>query len=284
MQEHIFKSPVKASDPLWWASETADTGPGPELIQARRSDNAVEAIQFDGSGLSIITDGGNKEKPGTQYACLDEASCLDWIRTNRPGAVLLSGQTVKAMHMCLDGTKEIINLECSVSAIEQLFGTSSLLSGDMDEYGQFFICDAAGNQTNTPITTFVRDASGNPILAIHGEFILIRALRDEESGMLSPMDLTDEVLAAVDGQDGSADGPAAYDPDFWTESRNMTVGSLKKYLSQLPDDAIVHCCGTSQCWLHYAPETKALSLDCESLSDLPEYEGREPARPEGSGE
>lgn len=282
--EHVFKSPVKPGDPLWWASETADDGPGPSLIQARRSDGAVEAVLFDGDGLSVVTDSGNKETPGTQYACLDETSCLDWIKKNRPGAVLLSGQTVKAVHMCLDGTKEMIELECTISAIEQLFSTSSLLSGTMDEYGQFFICDAAANQTNTPITTFVRDTAGNPVLAIHGEFIRIRALSDEKSGMLSPVDLTDEVLAAMEEQDGNAPSAAAYDPDFWTEAYGMTAGALKRYLDRLPENAVVHCCGTAQCWLHYAPATETLSMDCESLSELPEYEGRTPAFLEGNGE
>lgn len=282
--EHVFKSPVKPGDPLWWASETADDGPGPSLIQARRSDGAVEAVLFDGDGLSVVTDSGNKETPGTQYACLDETSCLDWIKKNRPGSVLLSGQTVKAVHMRPDGTKAVISLECSISAIEQLFSTSSLLSGTMDEHGQFFICDAAGNQTNTPFTTFIRDTYGNPVLAIHGEFILVRASWDDAADMLAPADLTDEVIDSVEGQDGTPGGVQAYDPDFWTEARAMTAGAMKQYLNRLPDDTVIHCCGTAQCWLHYAPATRSLSIDCESLSELPEYEGREPARLEGDGE
>lgn len=283
-EEHVFKSPVKPGDPLWWASETATDGPGPSLVQARRADNSVEAVLFDKDGLALVTDGGNREQVDTQYACLTEASCLKWIKSNMLDAVLLSGQTVKAMHVDIDGTKEIIDLECTVSAIEALFSSSSLMAGEMDGEGQFFICDTAGNQNNTTVTTFVRDRSGNPVSAIYGAFILMRAVKDEAESMLVPADLTGEVIQAVEETEAGSNGAAAYDPDFWSDACNVTVRSLKKYLERLPENTVVHCCGTSQCWLHYAPETNALSIDCESLSELPEYDGREPASLEGAGE
>lgn len=71
---------------------------------------------------------------------------------------------------------------------------------------------------------------------------------------------------------------ADFDPSFWTEAEDMTVGALREFLSKFPDDATVHCCGAGTTYWHYAPETKALSVDCEDLAELPEYAGRSPSK------
>ena len=66
--------------------------------------------------------------------------------------------------------------------------------------------------------------------------------------------------------DPKPSGAYRYDPDFWAASNHMTMGMLRRYLDRIPDDAILHCCGTNEIYLHYCPGTDALS----------EYEARSP--------
>ena len=40
----------------------------------------------------------------------------------------------------------------------------------------------------------------------------------------------------------------------------------------IPHDAILHVCGSSQIYLHFSVDRKVFSLDDCALSDLPEYE------------
>ena len=39
----------------------------------------------------------------------------------------------------------------------------------------------------------------------------------------------------------------------------------------IPPDAILHVCGSSQIYLHFSADKKVFSLDDGALSDLPEY-------------
>lgn len=74
----------------------------------------------------------------------------------------------------------------------------------------------------------------------------------------------------------------AYDPDAWTRADRLTAGALKEFLGRFPDDARVCCCGAGTVFLHWCPGTSTLSVDCEGLDELPEYDGRSPARLEGA--
>lgn len=63
-----------------------------------------------------------------------------------------------------------------------------------------------------------------------------------------------------------------YNPQFWKRAENVTVGKFCDYMSKhIPSDAILHVCGAEQIYLHLATDGNALSLDYDSLSDLPEY-------------
>lgn len=44
-------------------------------------------------------------------------------------------------------------------------------------------------------------------------------------------------------------------------------------MQQIPRDAVFYVCGNSSINLHFSPEGNIFSIDCDSLSDLPEYEG-----------
>ena len=165
---------VKPGDRLWWASDTAAAGPGPSLVQARMDDDPIEAVQFDGQDVLVVSDRGRPEKIGEQYSCTDEASCIEWIKRNMPDAVLLKGQTVKAVHLDNCGNKNLIDLTCTVSEIERIFSSSSLASDSPDNEGTFAIYHEGANAENSQITTFLHDCMGNPVQAIYGEMLLVR--------------------------------------------------------------------------------------------------------------
>lgn len=75
-----------------------------------------------------------------------------------------------------------------------------------------------------------------------------------------------------------------YNPKFWKHGENITIGQFCDYVKgHIPPDAIFHVCGDSQVYLHFSPEGNAFFLDCDSLSDLPEYEDCE-VREFGTGE
>lgn len=64
-----------------------------------------------------------------------------------------------------------------------------------------------------------------------------------------------------------------YDVNYWKHGMNITVGQFCDYVKKnIPSDAIFHVCGDSQVYLHFSPEGNTLSVDHDSLSDLPEYE------------
>lgn len=281
MPEHIFKSPVAPGDPLWWASATGEAGSGPALVQACRSGKSVESVMFDGERVYAVTDGGNPDELGTRYACVDEASCLAWIRANMPASVLMDGRVIKAVHVTSAGETELIDLECTVNAVENLFGSSNLATDAPDATGTFAIYRKDAGPENSFATTFLRDARGNPVRALHGELILLSAApaaQAEYAGLLLPSGPSEQVLSAVPADGTGQDaGPAPYDPSMWSSAEGLSVAGLKEFLGKIPDDAVVCCCGTDQVFFHWCPGTKSLNIDCEALADLPEYEGHEPA-------
>ena len=65
-----------------------------------------------------------------------------------------------------------------------------------------------------------------------------------------------------------------YDPKYWKHGNNITVEQFCRYvMQQIPRDAVFYVCGNSSINLHFSPEGNIFSIDCDSLSDLPEYEG-----------
>lgn len=280
MPEHIFRSPVAPGDPLWRASSAGDAGSGPALVQACRSRKPVEAVMFSGGNVYAVSDGESRDKLGTRYACVDKASCVAWIRENMPGSVLMDGRTVTAVHIGPDGRKEPVSLECTVNAVEALFGSSDLATDAPDAAGTFAVYRKDASPDTASITTFIQDSRGNPVRALYGELLLMRAEpsgQPEYEGLLLPAGLPEQILSAINDEgDAGRDAPA-YDPSAWTSCRGLRLGAFKKFLSQFPDDAVLCCCGTDQVFLHWCPGTKSLNVDCEGMEDLPEYEGRAPA-------
>ena len=68
-----------------------------------------------------------------------------------------------------------------------------------------------------------------------------------------------------------------YNPDARKEVRGTTVFQLCAYLIEnVSMDAIVHVCGEDIFYLHVEEDGSVLSLDDNSLSDMPEYDGSEP--------
>lgn len=71
-----------------------------------------------------------------------------------------------------------------------------------------------------------------------------------------------------------------YDPKYWKHGVNITVGQFCDYIKKnIPSDAVLYICGDNNVSLHFSPQGNILSVDYDTLSDLPEYENcaaREP--------
>ena len=64
-----------------------------------------------------------------------------------------------------------------------------------------------------------------------------------------------------------------YDSKYWKHGSNITVEQFCSYvMQQIPKDAVFYVCGSSSISLHFSLNSNIFSVDCDSLSDLPEYE------------
>lgn len=64
-----------------------------------------------------------------------------------------------------------------------------------------------------------------------------------------------------------------YDPKYWKHGVNVTVGQFRDYIKKnIPSDAVLYICGDNNVSLHFSPQGNILSVDYDTLSDLPEYE------------
>ena len=64
-----------------------------------------------------------------------------------------------------------------------------------------------------------------------------------------------------------------YDPKYWKHGVNVTVGQFCDYTKKnIPSDAVLYICGDNNVSLHFSPQGNILSVDYDTLSDLPEYE------------
>ncbi|MDE5699573.1 MAG: hypothetical protein K2I96_19555 [Lachnospiraceae bacterium] len=65
-----------------------------------------------------------------------------------------------------------------------------------------------------------------------------------------------------------------YDPKYWKHGVNVTVGQFCDYIKKnIPSDAVLYICGDNNVSLYFSPQGNILSVDYDTLSDLPEYEG-----------
>ncbi len=68
-----------------------------------------------------------------------------------------------------------------------------------------------------------------------------------------------------------------FNPDARKEVQGITVFQLCAYLIEnVSVDAIVHVCGEDIFYIHVEEEGSVISMDDNSLSDMPEYDGSEP--------
>lgn len=277
-------TPFVPGDDLYYVVTGKLACPGPGIFEIKLQKNGIGSIQVDADGDARIVnaDTGTAELPDGQWTCLDEAAALDWARKNLPGAVRLGGESVTAVYAGPDGTRKAVSFGCTLSELEDLV-CSKPCTMDPDGYGILAIYDAGATRDTSPFMSFLNDAAGRPVDVIYGPHLLIGVEKDPETGFYVPKDVPPELLAALEGRSTGAGDGHAYDPAFWTEGVKMTVSMLRDYLSKIPDDAVVCCCGTDPVYLHYCPAANALSMDCESLEDLPEYEGRAPAVRKGTG-
>lgn len=68
-----------------------------------------------------------------------------------------------------------------------------------------------------------------------------------------------------------------YRPDARKEVQGITVFQLCAYLIEnVSVDAIVHVCGEDIFYIHVEEDGSVISMDDNSLSDMPEYDESEP--------
>ena len=64
-----------------------------------------------------------------------------------------------------------------------------------------------------------------------------------------------------------------YDPKYWKYGVNVTVGQFCDYIKKnILSGAVLYICGDNNVSLHFSPQGNILSVDYDTLSDLPEYE------------
>lgn len=67
-----------------------------------------------------------------------------------------------------------------------------------------------------------------------------------------------------------------FNPDARKEVQGITVFQLCAYLIEnVSVDAIVHVCGEDIFYIHVEEDGSVISMDDNSLSDMPEYDGSE---------
>lgn len=269
--------PFLPGDDLYYVVTGNQVDSGPGVFEIKYQKNGIGAIQIDTEGNARIVDGdsGTAELPVGPWNCLDEKSAMDWAKENMPGAVHLDGRSVTAIYSGPDGSRKAVAFGSTMSELEELVCAKPNTMMP-DELGIMAVYDANARKETSPYSTFLNDSTGRPVDVIYGPYLLIAIKENAGTGFYEPVDVPQEMLDAMDRKPPE-NGAVGYDPAYWTRCDRMTVGMLKAFLSKLPDGAVLHCCGTDQAYLHYCVETGALSVDSESLEDLPEYEGREPA-------
>mgnify|MGYP003297337155 CR=1 FL=1 len=67
-----------------------------------------------------------------------------------------------------------------------------------------------------------------------------------------------------------------FEPKCWKHCENITVKQFCDYLkNNVPGDALLFVCGSEHMYIHMEADGSVVSIDDNSLSDLPEYEESE---------
>jgi len=70
-----------------------------------------------------------------------------------------------------------------------------------------------------------------------------------------------------------------YDADMWVGCKELTSRQLMEYLIlKTNPDTRICICGSGNVYLHLTGDKSVMSLDNDSLSELDEYDGREPLK------
>ena len=279
--------PFDIGDPLHYVEvyEPADRDGIPMAEVFCDQGYTVDGIQYTERGTMILSD-GELSAPGGQFACLDEAQAMSWIRKERPGALVLTGaKSVRAV--CVDGSGLRIDVsitDCSADLEEYLMNPHC---GKMDGNGYAAIYNPSCKADGHPASMFLLDQDGNPVDAMYGPFLLVR-MAVREDGLYELVDVDEGVLPGKTQDEVDEEERTAFSPAYRVRFEGLTVeGLCSALLERYPKDARVHVCGTDLFYGHYSPVSNAFCLDASDLSDLPEYERAQPedyAAARGKGE
>ena len=265
--------PYNIGDTLYWADVRAE-GDGPPLTEIKAKPGGIEAIKITPGGPIIVSDDTDCV-PGTQYACLEYDDCRRWISQEHKNPILLKPNTrIKAVYVDMSRNRWVIDLNTCLDDIERY--VKNPMSTEPDDNGVIAICVQNAQTAGYPMTSVLQDARGNSVGAVFGPYLLMKLSEPDESGLRYLTDADETLTRWVYDENHKPEEPAEYDPAYWAACTAMTVDDLCSYLkSKFPDDARMHICGTHEFWVHYAPNNKAVCLDCESLASLEEYADKE---------
>lgn len=269
--EKTITIPFAPGDDLYHvACRPGDTTDGIQIFEIIREKHGIDQICIGQDGRALILDETDAVKPGPPWYCLSEREALDWAKEHLSGTLRLTGKPFRALVIDACGCKYETIVDGSLNGILAMIGNDIRVMPP-DDNGILCVYNGRQETDGAFASILIRDAAGHVVAALNGPIVLIPMEKDEKSCFYTVRDTEPGELS-----DPRPSDVCQYDPDFWAMSDHMTMGMPRKYLGRIPDDAVLHCCGTNEIYLHYCPETDALSIDVESLSDLSEYEGRSP--------
>ncbi len=277
-----IKTTFNIGDPLWWA-HVRDNGTGPDIAEICRQDNAIDGIKATASG-TLICSKGNEYLPGSQYACLTEEDSRRWVRKHCRGAIVTDPDTtVKAVYTDASGMRSVIELPATLDGIARYVPDPVTTEPDAD--GNMAICQNHAREAGLPVTTYITDAHGNVVDAMFGEFLLVKLSAPDENGLLRLVDIGGDITRWLMPSEKPSDACFPYDPASWTCFADTTVDDLCAWLkNKFRGTDRIHVCGVDRFYVHYAPGNGAVNLDCDALSELDEYDEKDPASYEGTAE
>lgn len=269
--EKTITMPFSPDDDLYRvACRPENTDGGIQIFEIVRQEHGIDRICIGQDGRALILDGTDAVEPGPPWHCLSKQIALDWAKEHLSGALRLTGKPFRALVIDACGRKYETIIDGSLNGILAMIG-NDIRTMPPDNDGILCVYNGERAGDGALASVLLRDAAGHVIAALNGPVILIPVEKDMDRCFWTIRDTTPGDLS-----DPEPSGAYQYDPDFWAMSSHMTMGMLRRYLGRIPDDTVLHCCGTNEIYLHYCPETGALSIDVESLSDLSEYESRTP--------
>lgn len=276
-------TPFDIGDRIYYVKTAEPEENGIPMAQIKSNENdTVQAILYTEADKCLIVSDGEPMQPGEQYSCLSTDQAMDWIRWNRPSSLLLTGKkAIKAVLVSRSGERSIVTLYDDYDSIGAYVYMGSVACGHMDARGYAAIYDRTAHRSGAPISTFIRDQYGNPVDAMYGAFLLVR-LAERADHLYELEDVKEDVLPPAPDQE-PCPGQDLYSPVYWKQMSDMTVDDFCRYLKDTyPGNARMAICGASTFYGHYCPDRNIMSVDRESLSDMPGYEDKEPEKKTGS--